>query len=228
VSDLSSTKPQSEWTPAEAWAALVSGNNRFVTGEYSHPNQDAIHRDSLTEGQTPFAVFFGCADSRVAAEIIFDRGLGDLFVVRTAGHVIDTGVLGSIEFGVQVLNIPLVVILGHDSCGAVSATVDAIRDGVLPGGYIRDIVERVTPSVLAAHQAGMTSADEIEAEHVRHTLRLVIERSRLLADRIASGQLAVVGAVYDLSDGRANIVDSVGLNSVGAATVGPVGLEPTP
>jgi carbonic anhydrase len=199
------------WTPTQAWAKLVRGNERFVAGEHWHPNQDAARRDSLIEGQTPIAVFFGCADSRVAAEIIFDRGLGDLFVVRTAGHVIDPGVLGSIEFGVAILDIPLVVILGHDSCGAVSATVDAVETGVLPGGYIRDIVERVTPSVLAARQAGMTSAEEIEAEHVRHTLRLLTERSRLVADRIASGRLAVVGAAYDLGDGRARIIDSVGL-----------------
>ena len=199
-------------TPAEAWAELARGNERFVAGEQGHPNQDAARRDRLTEGQTPMAVFFGCADSRVAAEIIFDRGLGDLFVVRTAGHVIDPGVLGSIEFGVAILDIPLVVILGHDSCGAVSATVDAVENGVLPGGYIRDIVERVTPSVLAARQAGMTTAEEIEAEHVRHTLRLLTERSRLIADRIASGHLAVVGAAYDLGDGRARIVDSVGLD----------------
>jgi carbonic anhydrase len=200
------------WTPAQAWAKLVRGNERFVAGEHWHPNQDAARRDSLTEGQTPIAVFFGCADSRVAAEIIFDRGLGDLFVVRTAGHVIDSGVLGSIEFGVEVLDIPLVVILGHDSCGAVSATVDAVQNGVLPGGFIRDIVERVTPSVLAAQQAGMTTADEIEVEHVRHTLRLLTERSSLVAHRIASGRLAVVGAAYALGDGRARIVDSVGLD----------------
>lgn len=204
--------PLRPWTPAEAWAKLARGNERFVAGEHYHPNQDAARRDSLTEGQTPIAVFFGCADSRVAAEIIFDRGLGDLFVVRTAGHVIDPGVLGSIEFGVGLLDIPLVVILGHDSCGAVSATVDAVQNGVMPLGYIRDIVERVTPSVLAAHQAGMTSADEIEAEHVRHTLRLLTERSSLIADRIAGGRLAVVGATYALGDGRARIVDSVGLD----------------
>ena len=200
------------WTPAEAWAKLARGNERFVAGQHWHPNQDAARRDSLVDGQTPIAVFFGCADSRVAAEIIFDRGLGDLFVVRTAGHVIDTGVLGSIEFGVAILDIPLVVILGHDSCGAVSATVEAIQNGVMPKGYIRDIVERVTPSVLAAHQAGMTTADEIEAEHVRHTLRLMTERSSLIAERVASGRLAVVGATYALGDGRARIVDSVGLH----------------
>jgi len=212
VSGTGQGTPLRPWTPAEAWAKLARGNERFVAGEHYHPNQDAARRHSLTEGQTPIAVFFGCADSRVAAEIIFDRGLGDLFVVRTAGHVIDPGVLGSIEFGVGLLDIPLVVILGHDSCGAVSATVDAVQNGVMPLGYIRDIVERVTPSVLAAHQAGMTSADEIEAEHVRHTLRLLTERSSLIADRIAGGRLAVVGATYALGDGRARIVDSVGLD----------------
>jgi carbonic anhydrase len=212
VTEARQPKPSRPWTPAEAWAKLVRGNERFVAGEHWHPNQDAARRDSLTGGQTPIAVFFGCADSRVAAEIIFDRGLGDLFVVRTAGHVIDPGVLGSIEFGVAILDIPLIVILGHDSCGAVSATVDAVENGVLPGGYIRDIVERVTPSVLAAHQAGMRTAEEIEAEHVRHTLRLLTERSRLIGDRIASGRLAVVGAAYALGDGRARIVDSVGLD----------------
>jgi carbonic anhydrase len=205
--------PSDPWSPAGAWAKLARGNARFVAGDHRHPNQDATRRDSLTGGQTPFAVFFGCADSRVAAEIIFDRGLGDLFVVRTAGHVIDAGVLGSIEFGVDILKIPLVVILGHDSCGAVSATVDAVRDGVFPGGYIRDIVERVMPSVLSARQAGLSTADEIEAEHVRHTLRLLTERSRLVADRVADGRLAVVGAVYNLGDGRARIVDSVGLDT---------------
>jgi len=214
VNQAGAEKRRGPWTPAQAWAKLARGNERFVAGQYSHPHQDAARRDSLTGGQTPFAVFFGCADSRVAAEIIFDRGLGDLFVVRTAGHVIDPGVLGSIEFGVAVLDIPLVVILGHDSCGAVSATVNAVRDGVLPGGYIRDIVERVTPSVLAARQAGMSTPDEIEAEHVRHTLRLLTERSRLIGDRVDSGRLAVVGATYNLGDGRARIVDSVGLNPV--------------
>ena len=199
-------------TPAQAWQKLSRGNQRFVEDRPSHPHQDWTRREQTAGQQAPFAVLFGCMDSRVSAEIIFDRGLGDLFVVRTAGHVVDTGVLGSIEFGVGLLHIPLVVILGHDSCGAVAATVDAVRDGVLPGGYIRDIVERVTPSVLAARQAGMTTPDEIEAEHVRHTLRLLTERSRLIADRVTSGELAVVGAVYNLGDGRARIVDSIGLD----------------
>ncbi len=212
MNDIVQGTPVGPWTPAEAWAKLARGNQRFVSGEHRHPNQDAARRDSLTTGQTPMAVFFGCADSRVAAEIIFDRGLGDLFVVRTAGHVIDQAVLGSIEFGVTILDIPLVVILGHDSCGAVAATVDAVKTGILPGGHIRDIVERVTPSVLAAHRAGLTTADEIEAEHVRHTLHLLTERSNLISDRLATGRVGVIGAVYNLGDGRARIVDSVGLH----------------
>ena len=109
-------------TPALAWRRLREGNERFVNGETSHPNQDASRRSSLVENQHPFAVIFGCSDSRLAAEIIFDVGLGDVFVVRTAGQVIDDAVLGSLEYSIGVLGVPLIVILGHDSCGAVSAT----------------------------------------------------------------------------------------------------------
>ena len=114
---------------------------------------------------------FGCADSRVAAEIIFDQGLGDMFVVRTAGHVIDSAVLGSIEYAVTVLDVPLIVVLGHDSCGAVQATLTALDDGVIPGGYVRDLVERVTPSILTGRREGLTRVDEFEAHHVARDRR---------------------------------------------------------
>jgi carbonic anhydrase len=197
-------------TPTQAWSELERGNARFVSGRHEHPNQDVARRHSLANAQKPFALVFGCGDSRVAAEIIFDQGLGDLFVVRTAGHVVDSGVLGSIEFGVGVLDIPLVVVLGHDSCGAVSATMNAVERGVLPGGYIRDIVERVTPSVLIAHRKGKTGADAIEAEHVRQTIRLLVERSTIIGERVADGRLAVVGATYALDEGRAQLVEAVG------------------
>jgi carbonic anhydrase len=197
-------------TPAEAWAELQAGNHRFVTGAEEHPNQDARTRGELAQGQRPFALIFGCGDSRVAAEIIFDQGLGDLFIVRTAGHVVDAGVLGSIEYGVQILGIPLIGVLGHDACGAVAATVAALDTGPMPGGYLRDLVERVTPSVLAARQAGLTATDEIEAEHVRQTGRLLVERSRIIGDAVEQGRVAIVGLVYDLADGRANVVDATG------------------
>jgi carbonic anhydrase len=193
-------------TPAQAWAELAAGNERFVTASHLHPNQDAARRGEIAREQRPFALVFGCADSRVAAEIIFDRGLGDLFIVRTAGHVVDSGVLGSIEYGVSVLGIPLVGILGHDSCGAISATVKALDEGPMPGGYLRDLVERVTPSVLAARQAGRPGTDEIEAEHVRQTGMLLMERSRILSEAVESGACAIVELVYDLDEGRTRIV----------------------
>ncbi|MEV8441667.1 carbonic anhydrase [Actinosynnema sp. NPDC051121] len=204
-------------TPAEAFELLVAGNRRFVAGSPQHPNQDAARRAEITPGQRPFAVLFGCSDSRLAAEIIFDRGLGDLFVVRTAGHVVGSEVLGSIEYGVEVLDCPLVVVLGHDSCGAVGAATAALEDGAVPAGYIRDVVERVTPSVLAARAAGRVGADEILAEHVRHTVDLLLDRSRVLAERVAAGRAAVVGLCYRLSDGRADVVASRGLDLTAAS-----------
>jgi carbonic anhydrase len=202
-----SARPQ---TPAEAWAELAAGNQRFVSGAHQHPNQDAATRGHLASGQKPFALVFGCADSRVAAEIIFDQGLGDLFIVRTGGHVVDSGVLGSIEYGVGALGIPLVGILGHDTCGVVAATVQALDKGPMPGGYLRDLIERVTPSVLAARQAGKNGTDDFEAEHVRQTGLLLLERSRVLADAVNEGRCAIVGLVYDLADGQARIVGASG------------------
>lgn len=188
----------------------MEGNQRFVESTRLHPNQDADHRASLAPGQTPFAVLFGCSDSRLAAEIIFDRGLGDLFVVRTAGQVTGSEVLGSIEYGVGVLGTPLVVVLGHDSCGAVVAAREAVVEGTNPPGYLRDIVERVTPSVLAARAAGENDVDGIVDVHIQRTSELLVERSSLLADEIAAGRCAVAGLSYRLADGTVRLVASHG------------------
>jgi carbonic anhydrase len=188
--------------PISAWKALKEGNERFVAGEPSHPSQDVARRAALANGQKPTAVVFGCGDSRVAAELIFDQGLGDMFVVRTAGHVIDSAVLGSIEFGVAVLDVPLIVVLGHDSCGAVKATLAALDGGAVPGGYLRDIVERVMPSILLGRRDGLTAVDEFEARHVNETVTQLAARSTVVADQIAAGTLAIVGATYHLADGR--------------------------
>jgi carbonic anhydrase len=155
-------------------------------------------------------VVFGCADSRVAAEIIFDQGLGDMFVVRTAGHVADSAVLGSIEYAVTVLDVPLVVVLGHDSCGAVKATLSALEDGEVPGGYVRDIVERVTPSILLGRNQGLTRVDEFEAKHVIETVQQLRVRSAPIAQRIIEGTLAIVGLTYHLADGRVVLRDHAG------------------
>jgi carbonic anhydrase len=197
-------------SPVTAWKALREGNDRFVAGTPAHPSQSIQYRASLAEGQKPTAVVFGCADSRVAAEIIFDQGLGNMFVVRTAGHVLDSAVLGSIEYAVTVLHVPLVVVLGHDSCGAVKATLAALDEGVVPGGYVLDIVERVTPSILLGRKEGLTRVDEFEARHVTETAKQLVGRSRAVADGIDSGTLAIAGVTYQLADGQVVLRDSVG------------------
>lgn len=200
-------------TPASAFQKLASGNARFRSGAVEHPDQDAAKRMELSTGQKPFALIFGCADSRVAAEIIFDQGLGDLFVVRTAGHIIDFGVLGSIEFGIDLLQIPLIIILGHDSCGAVTATLESAATNQMPGGYIRDIVERVMPSALAARaqsESGKLEVDEVVAVHVMETAKLLAERSQVVARAIDEGRLAIVGATYKLHDGEIHLEGSIG------------------
>ncbi|MBV8966668.1 MAG: carbonic anhydrase [Mycobacteriaceae bacterium] len=196
--------------PATAWKALKEGNERFVEGRPAHPSQSVEHRASLAAGQRPTAVVFGCADSRVAAEIIFDQGLGDMFVVRTAGHVIDSAVLGSIEYAVTVLDVPLIVVLGHDSCGAVGATLKALDEGVIPRGYVRDLVERVTPSVLSGRREGLTKVDEFEAQHVRETAAQLLSRSTAILERIPTGDVGIVGLTYRLADGRVYLQDKVG------------------
>jgi carbonic anhydrase len=197
-------------SPAAAWTALKQGNERFVAGRPEHPSQSIEHRASLAVAQRPNVVLFGCADSRVAAEIIFDQGLGDMFVVRTAGHVVDSAVLGSIEYAVTVLDVPLIVVLGHDSCGAVQATLDALDKGQVPGGFVRDVVERVTPSIMLGRREGLTRVDEFETRHVIETGSQLLSRSSAIADRVERTQLAIVGLTYRLADGRVTLREHLG------------------
>lgn len=203
-------------TPAAAWAALRDGNDRFVRGAMLHPSQDAGRRTEVAAAQFPFAVIFGCSDSRVAAEIIFDQGLGDVFVVRTAGHVVDTTVVGSIEYGVDVLGAPLVVVLGHDGCGAVAAANEALVTGVMPRGFVRAIVDRVIPSIVTRpdeRQDGDVHIAEkavLLREHVRSTVQMIRGYSVTLATAVDEGRCAIVGLEYALADGRVEVVETVG------------------
>ena len=196
--------------PISAWKSLKDGNERFVADKQMHPSQGAQYRASLVSAQHPTAVLFGCGDSRVAAEIIFDQGLGDMFVVRTAGHVIDSSVLGSIEYAVHILNVPLIVVLGHDGCGAVKAALDAVDHGNIPEGFIRSVVERVTPSILMGRNEGLTTVDELETRHVIETGSLLMQRSKIIANRVKEGRLAIAGVTYRLEDGRAQLQAAVG------------------
>jgi carbonic anhydrase len=141
-----------------------------------------------------------------------------MFVVRTAGHVVvDGSVLGSIEYGVQVLQVPLIVVLGHDSCGAVRATIDALDTGAVPGGFIRSVVEKVTPSILLGRRAGLSTVDELEAGHVAETGELLTQRSTTISERVEAGELAIAPA--RISTGTAPVTSTI--EDATAAGVGP-------
>ncbi|MEH1098072.1 carbonic anhydrase [Micromonospora sp. CPCC 205561] len=195
--------------PEQALAELHAGNRRFVTGSPRHPNQDADHRAAVADGQHPFAVIVGCSDSRLAAEIIFDRGLGDLFVVRTAGHTIGPEVLGSVEYAVTVLRTPLVVVLGHDSCGAVQAARAADATGTRPAGHLCAVVDAVVPSLRRAAAEGVDDLERIVDIHIANTVEAMLERSAVLAAEVTAGRCGVVGMSYRLSAGEVSTVASV-------------------
>ena len=198
-------------TPQAAWDALVEGNKHFVSGSPAHPRQDIERREALAAKQIPFAALFGCSDSRLSAEIIFDVGLGDLFVVRNAGQVIAETIIGSLEFSVEVLKVPLILVLGHDECGAIRATIDA-SEGTLKseGEFIHNLVERIRPTVDAANASGKFEIDEITELHVQDTINELLTRSSLIANAVKAGTLAVVGANYKLALGEIHPIVIVG------------------
>jgi carbonic anhydrase len=193
-------------TPAQAWKEMVRGNERFVRGEPLHPRQDVERRAELASGQAPHAALFGCSDSRLSAEIIFDKGIGDLFVVRNAGQIISESVLGSLEYAVGVLHVPLIVVLGHDECGAVLAAIDSVEGDAPPLPlHIANLVAKIVPAVnrVADRTPGDIDSQEVGREHLRDTIAELIESSELISDAIAAGRLAIVGANYRLLEGTA-------------------------
>jgi carbonic anhydrase len=193
-------------TPAKAWQEMVRGNERFVRGEPLHPRQDVERRAEVLETQEPHAALFGCSDSRLSAEIIFDKGLGDLFVVRNAGQVISDSVLGSLEYAVGILHVPLIVVLGHDACGAVAAAIDSQKPDATPlPTHIAGIVAKIVPAVkrVAAQAEGDVDAHDVGREHLRDTIAELLESSELISDAVAAGTLAIVGANYRLLEGTA-------------------------
>ena len=193
-------------TPADVWREMVRGNERFVSGNPLHPRQDVERRTELSLGQAPHAALFGCSDSRLSAEIIFDKGLGDLFVVRNAGQVISESVVGSLEYAVSVLKVPLIVVLGHDACGAVSAAIDSVQPNAAPlPPHIASLTDKIVPAVRRASVIANGTPDPMDVgrEHLRDTIAELIASSELISDAIAAGTLAVVGANYRLTEGTA-------------------------
>lgn len=206
-------------TPREAWARMKDGNVRFVDGVPAHPNQDMVHRDTVALAQKPYAALFGCSDSRLGAEIIFDVGLGDLFVVRTVGQTISPSVIGSLEYSVAALNVHLILVLAHDGCGAVHAAINTRRDETAPLPVnIRALTDTIQPAidrVLTAH--GLTTVDELDidevgAEHLRDTIAELLSASELIAEAVALGGVAIVGATYNLREGH--VIPSVVIGDI--------------
>jgi carbonic anhydrase len=193
-------------TPDEALKKLMSGNERYVRNAASRPDQTPARRTQLALSQHPFAVILGCSDSRVAPEIIFDQGLGDLFVVRVAGNVIDDEGLGSLEYAVEHLHAPLIVVLGHTKCGAVTAAVS----GEPAPGHIRAVVHALKPAVEATKgQPGDHVENAINA-NVQRVVDQLKNTKPILAEHIKMGTLKIVGGRYDLSSGTVELLDKGG------------------
>nr|WP_307680317.1 carbonic anhydrase [Streptomyces sp. V4I2] len=185
-------------TPEEALRELTAGNVRWRTYREKHPDETPSVRQSLTSGQHPFAVVLGCVDSRVPPELVFDQGLGDLLTVRTAGEVLDEAVLGSVAYGVLELKIPLVLVLGHQSCGAVRAAVEADTSGEGLPAHIQYLADQIAPNIDRTKEGDARVDSTIDANIRAVRARLAAEPD--LAAKVSAGQLAVVGARYELSD----------------------------
>jgi carbonic anhydrase len=189
-------------TPGEANALLVAGNGRFARGSTVHPRQDAKRLLETAGGQHPFVTVLSCSDSRVPPEIVFDTGIGDLFSVRVAGNVADTDEMGSVEYGVDHLGTPLLVVLGHTKCGAVTA----VATTATVHGHIPSLVAEIGPAVAAARAKMPNATDaELVPEAIRgnvfESMATLLRESDAVRERVESGKVQMVGAVYDLSAG---------------------------
>jgi carbonic anhydrase len=197
--------PRATLTAADVLADLKAGNERFVKGTPESPRRRPQDFSPLAAGQYPEAAVIACSDSRVPPEILFDQGVGDLFVIRVAGNVVGgTGavVKGSVEYAIAELKVPLVVVLGHSSCGAVKAAVESIEDKDPLPGSIQDLVNLIKPAVDAVHGK---PGDKL-TNAIRANVELGVERLKelepLVAGPVRAGKLAIVGATYDLASGR--------------------------
>jgi carbonic anhydrase len=192
-------------SPREALAVLLAGNQRWASGRLRHPHQSIARRESVAAFQAPFAVVFCCIDSRVPPELVFDRGLGDLFVARTGAQCVDNVTLGSVEFGPAELNTGLIMVLGHERCGAVTTAIEAIQDhGGRAPGHVQAIVNALRPAYNAAIRQPGDPVDNVVRAQTRLTVAQ-LKADALLADRVRTGALLVVGGRYDLDSGRVDL-----------------------
>jgi carbonic anhydrase len=199
---------KSALSPDQALQLLKDGNRAFLRDEIALPDVGDKRRLATAKGQAPFCAYVSCSDSRVPPELLFGRGLGELFIVRNAGNTIDTVARGSIEFAVAVLGVPLIVVMGHESCGAVKAAMDVVSKNARFPGAIGNMIEPIIPAVLEAR--GLPG-DPVEAacrQNVRRTVRTLREEADpLLLKPLGEGKLKIVGAYYDLDTGQVDFFD---------------------
>lgn len=192
-------------SPTDVLEALAKGNQRFVSGKPEYPHQDAARKAEATQGQHPVATVISCSDSRVPPELIFDKGLGDLFIIRVIGNIGSLDETGSAEYGTEHLNTPVLVVLGHTKCGAVTAAVTHAE----VHGSIPPVLAHITPAVRTTkHDHPNLKDDELIAEAIKanvfHSIQELFDRSSIIRHRVSSGKLKIVGAIYDISNGQVN------------------------
>ena len=204
MSDLTETSGSFDGpvNPQRTWEQLREGNQRFVQDRSERPLVNQERRTELREGQSPSVVVLSCSDSRVPVELVFDMGLGEAFVIRTAGHIVDNTVMASLEYAIENLGVSLIVVMGHQGCGAVDAAASVIDErAAWPSGFQRVIIEKIALSVLGAQRQGDAQRSGYEREHTRETVRQLLSRAPVLHSKIVEGTIGVVGTRYRLDDG---------------------------
>ncbi len=192
-------------TSNQALQKLLEGNLRFQSGQAKWPNQTAAQRQALAQEQTPWAMVFGCVDSRVPPELVFDQGLGDILDIRTAGHAIDNAAMGSIEVGIAKYGIPLLVVLGHERCGAVSIAIEALDHQEKEEGHIQTLAEYIRPSVLKAQGNGEDRHASVVHNNTLYTVKALFS-SKIVSNAVKDSKLTIVGGHYDLDTGAVSII----------------------
>ena len=192
--------------PQEVWEALQEGNRRLVSGNLIAVNQDAKLRAGLTQGQDPRVIVLACSDSRAPIEHVFNIGFGDAFVIRTAGHILDSAVMASLDYALENLNANLLVVMGHQSCGAVSAASEFLEGGELPTGLQRPIIEQVAVASMVAKRDGREDRADFERENTAQTVSQIISDIPAARALLDAGTLGIVGLRYLLEDSSVETV----------------------
>jgi carbonic anhydrase len=192
-------------TPDRVLANLLAGNKRYVSCTAKHPHQSRERIHTVAAGQHPLAIILGCADSRVAPELLFDQGVGDLFTNRVAGNLVTTELLGSMEYAAEEFVPPLIMVLGHERCGAVAATQGCVRTGGTASGHIQSLVEALTP-IVGPYADGPDAVEQGVQANVKAQVAAVLAHSDIIREKVDAGHMKVIGARYDLDSGKVTVI----------------------